>query len=565
MKMARMVSAPADVDAALIREIASGGAGHRDAISGRGVRIGPELLGEVQLRCELARAELRRGQLVYGVNTGMGALSGVRLTQSQQLAHQRNLMLARATGGPPWLDAADVRAVIAVRLRTFLSGDAGVSGQLCQRLADFLNAGIIPAVPRTGAGCAGEIIPLAHAFGPLAGIGQVLGPGSELRTASQALRDHGIEEFVLGPKEGIALLAGVPGATALSVRRVAEARAVAAMMEAAAALSIAAAGAPRDPYTAACARGDDILAGVLRRLRTAIGDNPAPGMLQAPVSFRVAGTVLTQVQRAADALTAAIERALAGVTDSPAFLDGRFVGTAGFHGIDLAAHCDQVTAALAHAAEVSAARIHRLLDPLVTGLPAQLAAIPGPDAGLVAVHKRAAGEVHAMRRLASATPVGLIETSGGQEDVQSFGWEAAETLRAALHHARVVTACELLTASQAVALAGRPPPPGCRPVLGWLAGVVEPIRADRPFGADIQRIAAAPWPEMPPGAAGHGDGLDARQDDGLDDGLGAGQDDGQGARQDDGQGAGQDDGQGARQNNGRRDDGQGPATGNNGG
>ena len=55
MKMARMVSAPADVDAALIREIASGGAGHRDAISGRGVRIGPELLGEVQLRCEQAR------------------------------------------------------------------------------------------------------------------------------------------------------------------------------------------------------------------------------------------------------------------------------------------------------------------------------------------------------------------------------------------------------------------------------------------------------------------------------------------------------------------------------
>ena len=125
-----------------------------------------------------------------------------------------------------------------------------------------------------------------------------------------------------------------------------------------------------------------------------------------------------------------------GVTDSPAFLGGRFVGTAGFHGIDLAAHCDQLTAALAHAAEVSAARVHRLLDPHVTGLPAQLARTPGPDAGLVAVHKRAAGEVHAMRRLAVATPVGLIETSGGQEDVQSFGWEAAEVLRAALHGMR---------------------------------------------------------------------------------------------------------------------------------
>jgi histidine ammonia-lyase len=484
------VTAAADLNPHLICAVA-------DARPGRAVRIGRGLLDDVQLRCEQARAELRRGHPVYGVNTGMGALSGVRLTPAQQLAHQRNLMLARATGGPPWLDAADVRAIIAVRLRTFLSGDAGVSGQLCQRLADFLGEGIIPAVPRSGVGSAGEIMPLAHAFGPLAGIGQVLGGAGQLMPAGQALRDHGLGEFALGPKEGIALLAGVPGATAMSVRRVAAARTVTAMMEAAAGLSIVAAGAPGDPYTAACARGDDILAGVLNRLRTVTGGSPGPRMLQAPVSFRVAGPVLTQALRAADALTAAIGRALDGVTDSPAFLDGRFTGTAGFHGIDLAAHCDQVTAALAHAAEVSAARIHRLLDPRVTGLPAQLAASPGPDTGLVAVHKRAAGEVHAMRRLAVATSVGTIETSGGQEDVQSFGWEAAEALRAAIGHARAVTACELLTARQAIRLADRPAPPGCRPVLGWLDGLIEPILADRPFGADIERIVAAPWPQTP--------------------------------------------------------------------
>jgi histidine ammonia-lyase len=462
------------------------------------LRLGPELLGELQRRCEQARAVLRGGAAVYGVNTGMGALSGVRLTGSQQLAHQRNLMLARATGGPPWLDAADVRAIFAVRLRTFLSGDAGVSGQLCQRLADFLTAGIVPAVPRAGVGCAGEIIPLAHAFGPLAGIGQVLEAGGAIRPAADALATRGLGEFVLGPKEGIALLAGVPGATALAIRRAAEARTVAAMMEAAAALSIVAAGASRDPYAAACARGDDILAGLLGRLRALIGDDTAgegaTRALQAPVSFRVAGPVLTQVLRAGDALTAAISRALTGVTDSPAFLDGRFVGTAGFHGIDLAAHCDQLTAAVAHAAEVSVARLHRLLDPRVTGLPAQLARTPGPETGLVTVHKRAAGELHAMRRLATASPVGLIETSGGQEDVQSFGWEAAESLRTALQHARVVTACELLAAYQAVELAGRPAPGGCRDLLSWLAGLIEPIVADRPFGADIERILRAPWP-----------------------------------------------------------------------
>ncbi len=515
----RTITDPAALDPGLICAIAAGHVA---------LRLGPELLGEVQRRCEQARAVLRGGAAVYGVNTGMGALSGMRLTGPQQLAHQRNLMLARATGGPPWLDAADVRAIFAVRLRTFLSGDAGVSGRLCQQLADFLTAGIVPAVPRAGVGCAGEIIPLAHAFGPLAGIGRVLEAGGATRPAAGPLASRGLGEFVLGPKEGIALLGGVPGATALAIRRVEEARTAAAMMEAAAALSIVAAGASRDPYAAACARGDDMLAGLLGRLRTLIGDDAgdatasggasgnaasegdgggtalggrggtareaAARALQAPASFRVAGPVLSHVLRTGQALTAAIGRALTGVTDSPAFLDGRFVGTAGFHGIDLAAHCDQLTAALAHAAEVSAARLHRLLDPRVTGLPAQLAPSPGPDTGLVTVHKRAAGEVHALRRLATATPVGLIETSGGQEDVQSFGWEAAESLRTALRHARVVTACELLAAYQAVQLAGRPGPAGCRDLLSWLAGLIEPIVADRPFGADIERILRAPWP-----------------------------------------------------------------------
>src|SRR5262245_66008053 len=106
----------------------------------------------------------------------MGAMSGVRLTPRQQREHQRNLLLARATGGPPWLDASDARALIAVRLRTFLSGDAGVSAALCPRLADVLGAGLIPAVPRTGVGSAGELLPLAHAVGAACGVGPVLHP-----------------------------------------------------------------------------------------------------------------------------------------------------------------------------------------------------------------------------------------------------------------------------------------------------------------------------------------------------------------------------------------------------
>jgi histidine ammonia-lyase len=164
----RVITETDATDPGLIRAIAAG----------QPVAIGDELLGAVQERCEQARRALRDGQPVYGVNTGMGALSSVRLTEEQQRSHQRNLLLARAAGGPPWLSPPEVRAIYAARLLTFLSGDAGVSAALCRRLADFLNEGIVPAVPRLGAGTAGEITQLAHAFGPLAGIGRVLGPAA---------------------------------------------------------------------------------------------------------------------------------------------------------------------------------------------------------------------------------------------------------------------------------------------------------------------------------------------------------------------------------------------------
>ena len=114
MSGTKVIEAAADLNAAVIREVSAG----------LQIQLGPGLASRLQARCELARAALRRGAEAYGVTTGMGALSSLQLSAAEQRAHQRNLLLGRATGGPPWLPEADVRAIIAVRLRTFLTGDA---------------------------------------------------------------------------------------------------------------------------------------------------------------------------------------------------------------------------------------------------------------------------------------------------------------------------------------------------------------------------------------------------------------------------------------------------------
>jgi histidine ammonia-lyase len=431
-----------------------------DPASTERIELAPALLDRLAAIRAAALHTLAEGRPVYGVNTGMGALSKVRLTEDEQRAHQRNLLLGRAVGGPPWLPPDEARAVLIGRLKTFLTGDAGVSVELIQQLVALINSGEVPKIPLEGAGSAGEIIPLAHAFASL-------DPG---------------------PKEGIALLAGIPGATGRAALQVRRARGLADRLTEVGAATIAVIGANRAPYQEAAGRGDDQLAAEFARIRALAGQESDLRSLQAPVSFRVAGHVIAHVRRTINDLDAAVERAFVGVTDSPAYLDGEFIGTAGFHGIDLAAHCDHLTAALAHAAEISTARLHRLLDPSVTGLPAQLAHDPGPQAGLVSVHKRAVAIAHQFRRLTLPTAISTTETSNGQEDVQTFTWESVAVLAEAIRLTRQTTACELLAVRQAFALSKRPIPAGLHELMRAGDAVVPPIDADRPFGEDLTRL-----------------------------------------------------------------------------
>ena len=300
-------------------------------------------------------------------------------------------MIGRAVGSAPWLRRDQARALLAARLRTFLNPAAGVSPELCRHLADLLNADTVPAIPARGSGAAGEIIPLAHAGAALIGAGQFLDAGQ----AGPAPRSF-------GPKEGIAFLEGVPGLTGLAVLGSAAARVLIDQVVVGAAASHTVIRASLDPLQPALADSDELRA-VLESLRDLRGQ-AEPGALQAPVSFRVTAPALAVAMRAVAGVEAAVDRALNAVTDSPAHLDGEFVGTFGFAGTDLTASLGALTTALVHLAEVGAARLHRLLDPRVTGLAPQLSHSPGLHAGMAAVHKRAAGVTHRLRRFAISNP-----------------------------------------------------------------------------------------------------------------------------------------------------------------
>ena len=457
-----------DLDRAAVLRIAAG----------EEVALAPELRQRVAASRDAVLAALASGVPVYGVTTGMGAMAGVALDARARARHQGNLVVGRAVGSAPWASQRIARAVLAVRLRTFLHPEAGVSPELCERLVDLLNARVHPQVPLRGNGAAGEIIPLAHV-------------GAVVLGGTGTLDGRCLPGFSFGPKEGVAFLEGVPVATALATSHVAESELLLVQAEVVLAASSEVLRASHDPVRAGAGRGDEVLAGVLARLRERRPAGDVHG-LQAPVSVRVGAAACALAHRRTLALAAAADRALEGVTDSPAFLDGEFTGTAGFAGTDLAADSDALVAALVHLAETSAARTHRMLDPHRTGLPPQLSPEPGVQAGLVAVHKRAVGVVHRLRRFALPAALGAVETSLGQEDVQSFALESAEGLAEALAGVREVLAVELLAVHRARLLRGGLA--GLSPVVGaLLAEVGAELGADvedRPYGRDLDRLTA---------------------------------------------------------------------------
>jgi histidine ammonia-lyase len=459
---------------------------------GEPIELSEALLTSVAANRELMLTALTSADRpVYGVNTGMGQLVGVRLTAAEQAEHQRNLLIGRAVGGPPWLAEADVRALLAVRLADLLAPEAGVSADLLRFLAGRLNDDFIPAVPRTGSGSAGEIIPLSHAFQTLVGIGTVLEDGVEV-PATDALARRDVVPYRLGPKEGASLIQGSPLAVTHLCLSLGAISRIVDLQTIAAAVAVDVVGAPRGIYAPGLG-GDDLrLTARLREIHALTsGYTARPGLIQAPISLRVGPRALAHADRVADEMSAALDRFWSTPTDSPAFVDDEFVSTTGFHAVELGLRMDAMTAALVHLGEISVQRFHRLLDERFSGLNSQLALAPGPQAGLAPLHKRAVGELHALRRMAIPATLGSLDTSAGQEDVQAYAWAAGEQLRTALDHLTAITACELIGGSQAHFMRATPAAPALAKHYDRVAAVVPPVLVDRPLGPDVTRLIAA--------------------------------------------------------------------------
>ena len=469
-------AAPAPLDAADRERIAAGRAVVEDAV--------------------------RSGRVVYGVTTGFGQLSSVRIDAADAAQLQVNLLRSHAVGSGPPLDAEVVRGMVLLLASSLRRGHSGVRAEVVDLLLALLEHDVVPVIPSRGSvGSSGDLAPLAHLALVLIGEGEAVA-GGERMPGGAALARAGLAPVTLVAKEGLALINGTHLMAAAGGLALCDARRVLDAAVVTVALSLEAFMGSTVPFDARLHElrgqpGQATVAGRLRELldgSAVVASHADCGRVQDPYTLRCAPQVLGAVTDALDYVTGALERELTAVTDNPLVFaqDGDILSGGNFHGQPLSLPLDHLALALTQLASFAERRVYALLTPSYAGLPAFLTPQPGLSSGLMISQYAAAALVNECQTLAHPAGAGSIPTSAGMEDFNSMGAWAALKARTVVAHAAHVVGTELVCACQGLEF-HRPlrSTDALEAALARVREIVPRLEADRSLAGELESLADA--------------------------------------------------------------------------
>jgi histidine ammonia-lyase len=480
-----------------------------DISEGAALALSQESQARIRAAHMLVESIVRKGVRAYGVNTGVGALCDAVVTESKQAELSRNIVMSHAVGVGSALEPAVVRAIIAAAINNFAHGYSGVRLIVVERLLALLGSDCLPEVPAGGS--VGYLTHMAHIALPLIGQGTARS-GGRLVSGAEALRSMRLEPLVLGAKEGLSLVNGTPCATGLMAVALGRTQRLLDWADVIAAMTFENLRGQAAVFDAD-ALGLRVSAGVRlvgERLRAALRGSEilrqsAGRRIQDPLSLRA----VPQVHGAARDLFAhvaqVVDDELASVTDNPVVVgtadEPRALSGANAVGAALGLGADSLGVAVAELAAMSERRVDRLVNPLVSSLPAFLAADEGAGSGFMIAQYTAVALVAENRRLAAPASLDGGITSALQEDHLSHATPGALKLLKIIDNAQVIAAIELLAAAQAYELQrdSRARAPHTDAVYRRVRALIPPYGDDRPLGADIEsarKILGRPPPDL---------------------------------------------------------------------
>ena len=159
---------------------------------------------------------LEEDGVVYGVTTGYGDSCTVEVPPNLVAELPVHLTRFHGCGTGRYLSVEAGRAVMIARLVSLARGYSGVSMQLLELLATFIDKNIVPLIPEEGSvGASGDLTPLSYLAAALMGERQVYVDGVA-RDSADVLKEFGLTPHTLRPKEGLALMNGTAVMTALA-------------------------------------------------------------------------------------------------------------------------------------------------------------------------------------------------------------------------------------------------------------------------------------------------------------------------------------------------------------
>ena len=440
------------------------------------------------------------GTPVYGVSTGFGALANRHIDVKDRTQLQKSLIRSHAAGVGPTVEREVVRALMFLRLKTMATGRTGVSVELAQQYADYLNSGITPFVPEFGSlGCSGDLAPLSHCALAIMGEGMVHDAKGVEMTAIQALQNAGLKPIELEAKEGLALINGTEGMLGMLIMACSDLYQLATVADITAAMSIEGLlgtdrvfapelHGPLRPQVGQTISAANIFA-LLSGSGLVASHRENDSRVQDAYSLRCAPQVAGAVRDTIDYASLIASSELASAIDNPVVLeDGRVQSNGNFHGAPVGYVLDFLAIAATDLGSIAERRTDRALDQnRSAGLPPLLAHDPGVDSGLMIAQYTQAGLVSENKRLSTPASIDSIPSSGMQEDHVSMGWAAARKLRKVVENTARILAIELVTSARAIEMrGGLKPSPATGNVIAKLRTKVEGVGPDRFLSPELE-------------------------------------------------------------------------------
>lgn len=425
---------------------------------GAKVGLGDGVRERVAASREVVDDILAAERVVYGINTGFGKLSDVRIRPEDLRALQLNLVRSHSCGVGEPLSVEATRAMMLLRANVLAKGFSGVRPVVLDTLLAMLDAGVHPVIPSKGSvGASGDLAPLAHLALGAIGEGRAFYKGERI-PAREALAKAGVEPLTLEAKEGLALLNGTQAMTALGALALSHAEALARAADAIGAMTLEAlkgtpaafdarihAARAHDGQRAVAAHMLDLLADSEIRASHADCDR-----VQDAYSLRCIPQVHGAVRDACAHARRVLEVEINSATDNPlVFPDtGEVISGGNFHGEPVALALDYLAMAVSELASISERRVERLVNPDLSCLPAFLVRDAGTNSGMMIAQVVAVALLAENKILAHPASVDSLPTSANKEDHVSMGMTSALKLGTVVENVRSVLAIEAMCAAQ---------------------------------------------------------------------------------------------------------------------